>query len=324
MSTHRVEVVRIENLERHPNADALDLVRIDGFTCAVRRGQFAVGDLAVYVEPDYVVPPTGPFAFLSGDGKPVRIKAKKLRGIYSMGLLIPAPSGSAAGDDVMERLGIVRYEPQMSVSSGGEVESPHPSLANVPKYDLESWRRYRHLLIEGETVMVTEKIHGANARFAWRDGRMWCGSRTQWKRESASSLWWQALLQNPWIEDLCHHWVDHVIFGEVFGQVQDLKYGARPGQVMFRMFDVLKPDGTWVDMADLEVLLPVRHHMVPCLYFGAYTHDAMEILALEDSKIPGANHCSEGIVIKPVRERIDPHLGRVALKLVSNRYLERS
>lgn len=323
MSTHRVEVVRIKDLEPHPNADALDLVRIDGFVCAVRRGSFAVGDLAVYVEPDYVVPPEGEFAFLSGDGKPVRIKAKKLRGIYSMGLLVPAPNGAAEGDDVMERLGIMRFEPQMSVSSGGEVESPPPSLAHVPKYDLESWRRYRHIFTEGEPVVITEKIHGANARFAWRDGRMWCGSRTQWKRSSESNLWWQALRQNPWIEDLCRAWHDCVIFGEVFGQVQDLKYGAKPGQVMFRVFDVLKGGGEWVDAADLLTLIPTDH-VVPRLYFGPYTHETCEALALGNSTIVGAKHCAEGIVIKPAHERTDAHLGRVALKLVSNRYLERA
>ena len=323
MSTHRVDVVRIENLSAHPNADALDLVQIEGFTCAVRRGDFAIGDLAVYIEPDYVVPPEGPFAFLSGDGKPVRIKAKKLRGIYSMGLLVPAPEGVVAGDDVMERLGIVRYEPQMSVSAGGEVELPHSSLAHTPKYDLESWRKYRHLFAPDEIVVVTEKIHGANARYAWRDGRMWCGSRTQWKKAADSSLWWQALAQNPWIEDLCRKWSDSVIFGEVFGQVQDLKYGAKPGQVMFRMFDVLSAAHGWLDAEFLINRFPPEH-VAPLVYFGDHSPDAMEKLALLDSLVPGAKHCSEGIVIKPARERNDPHLGRVALKLVSNRYLERA
>jgi RNA ligase (TIGR02306 family) len=223
----------------------------------------------------------------------------------------------------MERLGIVRFEPQMSVSSGGEVEAPHPTLANVPKYDLESWRRYRHLFTLGEQVVVTEKIHGANARYAWRDDRMWCGSRTQWKRSSESSLWWQALRQNPWIEDLCRAWHDCVIFGEVFGQVQDLKYGAKPGQVMFRVFDVLTANRTWVDAVELVALFTTDTR-VPVLLTGAYSHEAMEALALGDTAIPGAKHCAEGIVIKPFNERTDPHLGRVALKLVSNRYLERS
>ncbi len=325
MSTHRIDVVRINAIDKHPNADALGLVSILGFTCAVRLGDFAPGDLAVYVEPDYVVPCEGPFAFLCGDGKPARIKAKRLRGVWSQGLLVRAPEGAAEGDDVMGSLGIVRYEPAMEVSSGGDAESPHESLGSVPKYDLENWRRYRHLLVDGEEVVVTEKIHGANARFAFRDGRMWCGSRTQWKREDPSSIWWRALAASPWLAAYCEACPEVVVYGEVFGQVQDLKYGATPGQVMFRVFDVLcRIPGEaphWAD-ADVVEMAFAREQRVPVVYRGAYSAQRMEELAVADSTI--AKHLAEGVVIKPVRERTDLHLGRVALKLVSNRYLERA
>ena len=80
MSTHKVEVVSINEIERHPNADSLDLVRIYGFTAIVRLGQFKPGDLAVYIEPDYVVPDNEQFAFLKGK---TRIRAMKLRGVWS-------------------------------------------------------------------------------------------------------------------------------------------------------------------------------------------------------------------------------------------------
>ena len=49
----------------------------------------------------------------------------------------------------------------------------------------------------------------------------------------------------------------------------------------------------------------------------------MEI-ALGDSVIPGAKHMKEGVVVKPVKERRDPDLGRVQLKIVSPRYLEKA
>jgi RNA ligase (TIGR02306 family) len=321
MSTHKVEVIRIATIEKHPNADALDLVRIDGFTCAVRRGDFVVGDLVVYVEPDYVVPPTGPFAFLATDGNPVRIKAKKLRGIYSMGLLVKAPEGAIVGDDVMEAMGIVRYEPPMPLSTGGDEERPHPSLASIPKYDLESWRRHRSVLELGERVILTEKIHGASARYAYRDGRIWCGSRTGWKREDENSVWWRALTQSRWIVDWCKEYDSTVLYGEVFGQVQDLKYGAGRNEVFFRAFDVLTSVRTWIDAHVLPLMLP-ESGPVPTVYDGHYDPVTVETLALADSKL--ASHPAEGVVIKPAAERTDPYLGRVALKLVSNRYLERA
>jgi hypothetical protein len=35
-------------------------------------------------------------------------------------------------------------------------------------------------------------VHNCNARFAFRDERLWCGSRTQIKKENETSLWWFA------------------------------------------------------------------------------------------------------------------------------------
>ena len=39
-------------------------------------------------------------------------------------------------------------------------EEPHESLAQIPKYDLENWRRYSKLLNDGESVYVTERCTG--------------------------------------------------------------------------------------------------------------------------------------------------------------------
>jgi RNA ligase (TIGR02306 family) len=337
MSTHRVDVVRIGEIVKHPNADTLGLVQIYGWTCAIRLGDFQPGDLCAYIEPDYVVPSAGPFEFLCKEGKPARIKAKRLRGTWSQGLLVRAPEGAAEGDDVMEHFGIVRYEPQMKggLSSGGDAEAPCAALAYCPRYDLENWRRYRHLLVEGETVFVSEKLHGANSRFAWREERMWCGSRTQWKRRPDDALptsdpWWLAHRQHPWIEAWCQMHPEAVLYGEVFGPVQDLKYDAKPGEIFFRAFDALTRD-RWQDAQDFfgfgtpgSTLPPgfFEDARVPLLYVGAYSEAKMEELAEGDSAL--AKHLREGIVIKPAVERHDPQIGRVALKLVSNRYLERS
>ena len=48
MSTHSVDVVRIAEIAKHPNADSLGLVRVFGYTCAVRLGDFHPGDLVAY------------------------------------------------------------------------------------------------------------------------------------------------------------------------------------------------------------------------------------------------------------------------------------
>src|SRR5271163_4270395 len=137
IANHRADIIRIEALEKHSNADALSIVRIGGYQVVVRTDSWKVGDFAVYIQPDSVVPETEPFAFLwenlSFDGKGVpekrrRVTARRFRGEWSEGLLVNTlefqrkENGDAllydkvslsyeVGDDVAEVLGITHYEP---------------------------------------------------------------------------------------------------------------------------------------------------------------------------------------------------------------------
>ena len=341
MSTHKVEVVRVGPVTKIANADTLGTVQIWGYTAIVRLGDMLEGDLAVYIEPDYVIPTAeenaeaaARFAFL-GDKR--RIKAKRLRGTWSQGLLVKAWGDMQEGDDVMELLSIIRYEPSMGkIGTNGNAESPCPSLAGLSKYDVESLRRYNGVFEPGEIVYAFEKGHGANARYSWREDRLWVGSRSQWLRkpgtyaredgteyEANDTLWWQAVDQNPWIQEWCQANPDSVLYGEVFGQVQDLKYGSKPGQIFFRAFDILRKDWTYVDAEEFVKIIPTDRHF-PLFYVGPYDFKLLEELSRGDSRVPGANHLAEGVVVKPAKERRDAGIGRTMGKLVSDRYLERA
>src|SRR5271166_512909 len=50
-------------------------------------------------------------ARIDANTKYLRIAVKKLRGVISMGMLLPCPEGAEIGDDVAELLGITHYEP---------------------------------------------------------------------------------------------------------------------------------------------------------------------------------------------------------------------
>jgi len=317
--THKVEVCRVK-IENHPNADKLDVARIFGFTCCVSKGSFADGQLAAYVQPDSVVDSSRPeFEFLAGHE---RIKVKRLRGVISMGLLLPTPEGAQEGDDLAEYFGVTHYEPPLPGMACGEVEGG-PVGIYAPKYDVESMYRYKRLFVEGEPVVATEKIHGANARFVFAptEGRMYTGSREEWKRPDPNNLWWRALEENKWIEEFCRSFPGDVLYGEVFGNVQSLKYGAKPQDVFFRAFDVLR-NGEWLEYRDWTSCV-MESGRVPVVYDGPFDFDALVKLSDGPSLIPGANHIREGIVVRPLPERRDDHLGRVHLKLVSNSYLEK-
>lgn len=323
-STHRVEVVPVE-LQPHPNADTLSIVKVYGYQVIVKTEQWQGISLGAYCPPDSLVPPE--FVDKPAEDSKQRIKARRLRGEWSQGLLVPAPTGSKEGDDVAELLGVEHYEPPISTwTSGGQLPGGDAEKGPgffAPYYDVEAWYRYKHLLTEGEPVALTEKIHGANSRFVWADDRLYCGSRSQWKKESEVSPWWMAVKQNPWIAEFCKAHPGKVLYGEIYGWIQDLRYGANPGQVWFRAFDVLD-GGSWLDMADPIWAEIPNEHQVPLLYMGSYSEAIVMAYVDGQSTIPGAAHIREGIVIKPLRERTTPEIGRVILKVVSNKYLEKA
>lgn len=184
-------------LEPHPNADKLSIVRIEGWQCVVATADWLGIELAAYLPPDSLVKANRPeFSWLASKANSeglVRIKAIKLRGELSFGLLIPAPTGTQVGDDVSVVLEVGHWNPtaaQINQKGGGLFTSGEsrrgPDLVS-PKYDLEAGRKYAaKVFTENEPIWCSEKIHGCNSRYVYSNGEMFCGSRTLWKKEFPS------------------------------------------------------------------------------------------------------------------------------------------
>lgn len=326
-STHRVEVIPV-SLQKHENADSLSVVRAFGYPVVVRTSDWKDGMLGAYLPPDSLVDTERPeFAFLAnGKDRWQRIRAKKLRGVQSFGLLVPAPPGSAVGEDVTQKLDVQHWEPPLEQHNmtKGEAESAPTELSHLAKYDIDSLRRYPNVFQPGEKVFVTEKIHGANSRYCFLNGRMWCGSRTEWKRESRENLWWRALKAVPEIEQFCRAHEGWVLYGEVYGAVQSLRYGCDKGEVKFAAFDIWSlEEGEFLDAETffLETNIPLQPHVVPLLAILEY--DFEEVCRLAEGTSHIANHVREGCVVKPARERFHDEIGRVVLKVVGAGYLEK-
>ena len=330
MSEHAVKIIEIGEVRPHENADRLCIVPVGGWSCVVGKEQFESGSRAIYIEPDYIVPLDRPeFAFLrkpESDKTEHRLKAIRLRGVVSFGLLIPVPEcleGRAVGDNVMDDLAIRRYEPLVKCMPGslddGLPEAEWPQVYSS-KFDVEDLRKHEDVFQEGEPVIVTEKLHGASSRAVWKDGTFYMGSRTRWLKPDVLNHWVRAFAAASQIEEWCKANPETVLYGETFGPVQELKYGLK--EPKFAAFAALH-NSEWVSLPELYASLDrlyVYHPRV--IYEGPYSREDIATLAEKDSYVPSApvGHMMEGVVISPTVERRDDRIGRVCLKLISNRY----
>jgi RNA ligase (TIGR02306 family) len=330
MSTHSVKIIEISEVRPHENADRLCIVPVGGWSCVVGKDQFRPGSRAIYIEPDYVVPLDRPeFAFLRKEGSDKvehRLKAIRLRGMVSFGLLIPVPeslAGRATGDNVINDLGVRRYEPPVKSMPGGLDDGlPEADWPQVysSKFDVEDLRKHEDIFQAGEPVIVTEKLHGASSRAVWKNGVFYMGSRTRWLKPDVKNHWVRAFEAAPQIAEWCKVHPETVLYGETYGPVQELKYGLR--EPAFAAFAALR-NGEWMNLPELHSSwIEFGVPRAALIYSGPYNRDKIAELAEGDSLVPSApkGHMMEGVVIVPVIERRDDRIGRVCLKLISNRY----
>lgn len=370
-----VRVVRVEKVEKHPNADTLDIIDVEGYPVISKTGNFKAGDLAVYVPVDAIVPTSRPeFDFLKKEGKDThRIKAVRLRGIFSMGLLVPIPPlyqgetrSRSVGDDVAELLGVTKFIPVSERnleqrSSNAPQGQPRKYPVKMPIYGLDPFRKYGNAIQDGEEVVVTEKLHGCNARYVVHKGRLWVGSHRAMRGCSrhrfmefleqlklrvfdlfgrkhrasllrdAGDVWWE-IAEAYELKERLEQLPNMVLYGEIYGEhVQDLVYDSPRGR-KFRAFDVYDlEEKRFLDAVEFEAFLVAiglddLTDRVPVIYEGEWSQEVRNKLVSSANgarSVLNGDHVMEGFVVKPVVERSDPRTGRVALKYVGEGYLLR-
>ncbi len=342
MSTFAVKVRRIA-VHPHANADLLELAQVDEYRIVVGKGQFRTGDLVVYIPEQAIVPAPlleemGLLGRLAGP-QTNRVKAIRLRGEVSQGLAYRPrswPDDWCEGVDVAEALGIVKWEPPIPIEMAGQVE-PFPSGADgfARTYtDIENFQSFPHVLIEGQPVEVTEKLHGTCAIVGILDGVRIASSKGIAARglvikEDANNAYWCAALQERLFEAVQSYLertgeTRALLFGEILG-VQDLRYGLSNGRIAYRAFDlyVAGPDGPrFLDVAPFAAFCGAHEvPRVPVLYSGPWDREAVRPLLAGASTL--ASHIREGVVIRPTVEQYDPAVGRLILKWISPDYLTR-
>jgi RNA ligase (TIGR02306 family) len=357
MSEFHVNVVRLTNVQKHPNADSLYIAKIHGGYPVIFKGKefggtFQEGDLAVYIPVDSVVPATKEWAWLSPQverllpsgekvmidpevprDKDRRVKAKKLRGVFSMGMLAPVPNGAVLGQDVAELMGVTKYvepEEEMSASRTDGFQVKAPRLNIMPNvYDIEGMRRYPNAFYLGERYVATEKIHGMNARFVHDGEKLHIGSRTRWLTTEQRHTWSDVAVRYE-LENKLAHFPQIVFFGEIFGNNSDMSYGVDRNKTGYDLLFFDAWDSTIGRFLDYEELTAICKQldlgMVPELAQGTWSNGEYErLLALAEGKtMLAGDHVREGFVIKPLKERFSEIINsRLILKIHGTGFLLR-
>lgn len=193
MSSLICEVCKVDNIEKHPNADRLEIATVKGWQCVVLKEKYKIGDEIVYIPIDSMIPfrlsdKIGITNYLhnqekDGSGNILfgRVKTIRLRGVISQGLVIDKLENKwKLGQDVKELLGIKKYEqktnPANNKWSRGKTYDEYwrlPALPNFPKYtDIENFKNYQNVIEDNEEVVISEKIHGCNFRCSLQEKKL--------------------------------------------------------------------------------------------------------------------------------------------------------
>ena len=325
---------KIDALLPIAGADAIECAVVGGWTCVVKKGEYAVGNLAVYLEIDSWVP-TELAPFLSKGKEPrvyegilgERLRTVKLRGQLSQGLLLwrqlalDKVGEIYEGMDVSELLGIVKWEMPMNAQLAGMARGNFPSL--IPKTDQERVQNLKKEIDQANTdalnFEVTEKLEGSSMTVYLIDGVFGVCSRNLDLKETGGNTFWEVARRDG-IEAKMRAvpGTDFAIQGELIGPgIQGNIYKLSKPE--FRVFDVYNISGGFYMnpaprrelinvMGLLHVPIITTYSLAPC-----GTVDELLLWAEGPSAITLTQE-REGIVFKQAN-------GGMTFKAISNKYL---
>lgn len=323
-------------IEPIPNADAIELARIQGWQCVVKKGEFSTGDAGVFFEIDSVPPDEDRYAFLwrAKDGSVTtqpasfRLRTIRLRGMLSQGLLMPLtqfPELSVnlpTGSDVTESLRVTKWEPQIPLND--EVDGPF--LPGVPKTDEMRLQSIPEVLAEltGKPYVITVKCDGTSATYGVnRHTGQFTVCGRNWSIKRGTNAYWHAA-EKYGLESLLGQHPHWIIQAELVGPgIQKNRLGLKG--IELRVFNVYDQEkGRYLDHDEAATILTANGlPMVDVLERGeTFSHDQASLLALAEGFYPGTQNEREGLVIRPQTETHSTVLGgRLSFKAISNRFL---
>jgi RNA ligase (TIGR02306 family) len=335
-------VAKINEVRAIEGADNIELVIAGGWNAITKKGEFKEGSLTIIATTDAVIPEKlsekmGVANYLR---KGTRVRTVKLRGVYSECLIIPViyikSSSIVEGKDLMEELGITKYEPpvkQIQLASGRKIKWRDNQNFHI-YYKFPNLKNVDGMFTEEDFVQITRKIHGTNARYGivkkskltfwdkvkkflriadeWIDYEYIYGSHNCEKGSDSQGFYstdvWRTVAEKYLIKETLWSLVKHlgadyigegvILYGEIYGAGIQKNYTYGLEDIQFAGFDV-KVNGEYfsTDMAQLLISVDLGLPHVEVLYEGHWNQEVQDKFTFNNF-IEGTKTPHEGIVVK--------------------------
>jgi len=356
MSQWKVSKEKIE-LFTHPDANALVIGKVGSYQVVVQKGLYNDGDEVIFAPEKSVLSGLIKIEFekyLVGPNKD-RVKAVRLRGEISSGVIIPPflvedMDQYELGEDISEKLGITHYEPPIPTQLAGKVKSFQ--MDHIGSHDCEHVGVYANELVQGERVVLTEKVHGSQFILGHdieKDETI-ISSKGMLKKglileESDDNTYWIASKNDNLVEKIKNSFTSGVV--QVFGEVIPVQKGYDYGQTKptVRLFDI-RHDG--VSIPYDKVSDDFKELWVPIIFDGNIDLDKSEVVIFSDptigvhktkkvlslpkdivnlckgmEQVSGKQkHIREGVVLRPYIDRDAKDGTKLRLKIINPKYKE--
>jgi RNA ligase (TIGR02306 family) len=323
-------------------ADNIELAMVGGWQAITKKGEYKTDDLIIVATTDAVIPLTisdemGVTGYLR---KGQRVRTVKLRGVYSECLLIPYKFTRVVhkdGDDLMEELGIYKYEPpvkMVEMSVGGRKVKYHQNPNFHVYHKFPNLKNAPEMFNEEDLVTITRKLHGTNARYGivrkkklsildrvkklfgvkWVGYEYAYGSHNVEKGSDSQGFYstdvWRTIADNYEIKSKLWKFVKTfaseeylgdglIIYGEIYGHGIQKNYDYGLDGLRFAGFDV-ELSGKYLPYHDEKHIFEVLDlPRVPILYLGQWSKTEQDKHVF-NNMILGTKVPHEGVVVKHV------------------------
>lgn len=327
-------IQRIKALDPIEGADAIERATVLGWQLVVKKGDYQVGDLAVYCEIDCLMPDRPEFEFLKPRG--MRIKTIRLRGQISQGICFPLsilPEGFEIKEDAdcTAALGVTKYEPPIPAYLSGTVKGKFPWF--IPKTDETRVQVLQDVLdkYKGEKCYVTEKVDGSSVTYYLNNNEFGVASRNLELLEDDENSLWKVARELDIENKLRSLGKNMALQGELIGEGIQSNILRLRGQTVavFNAFEI--DTAKYLNYYELKQLLEtLQLPMVPVLATDYILENDIEAIirraTIKSLLCPDV--WAEGIVIRPLQEITDVgltdnnlHNNRVSFKAINPEYL---